>query len=99
MNSDYFKCHILEELNGAEEYAVKAIEIKAMKPEWAKMLHEMSLQELDHAKYLYAMFKTYMELQKEAYGDSVPFFMSEDWDCVEYNYSTQTTKIEALQNI
>ena len=47
MNAEWFKDHICEELDGAEEYIRHASEIKPMQADWSKDLVAMSAAELD----------------------------------------------------
>jgi rubrerythrin len=61
MDMEYLKEHICEELEGAKEYAVKAMELKPMAPTWSKMLIDMANAELTHAGYLYKMLVEYYQ--------------------------------------
>ena len=56
MDAQYFKDNISDELDGATCYIKRAIEIKGMSPDWAKMFVDMSATELDHAAKLWKMF-------------------------------------------
>ena len=60
MDAYYFKDHIIEELDGAKEYIVRAQECKSDGCDsWAKMFVDMSAKELDHAANLFKMFNEY----------------------------------------
>lgn len=59
MDLEYFKSHIMEELEGAKDYIIRAMELKPMNASWAKNLCEMSAQELSHASLLFNMFNEY----------------------------------------
>ena len=51
---DYLKKHILEEIEGAEDYYAKAVEHK--KDEWGCLFRKMADMELEHANALTKMF-------------------------------------------
>lgn len=60
MDAYYFKDHIIEELDGAKEYIVRAQECKADNcMTWAKAFVDMSAKELEHAAELFKMFNEY----------------------------------------
>lgn len=61
MDLEYLKDHICEELEGAKDYAMKAIELKPMAPNWGKILIDMANIELSHAASLYKMFVEYYQ--------------------------------------
>lgn len=61
MDIYYLKDHICEELDGAQDYLMKALNIKEDHPEWAKSFYEMSNMELEHARSLYKMFMEYFK--------------------------------------
>lgn len=61
MDFEYLKDHICEELEGAKDYAMRAIELKPMAATWAKMLIEMATAELNHAAYLHKMLVEYYQ--------------------------------------
>lgn len=67
MDMEYFKDQICEELDGACAYAKKAIEIKAMVPNWGKMFVEMANAEIVHASNLFKMMNEYYAETKKAY--------------------------------
>lgn len=52
----YLKEHILDELDGAKDYMMKAVEWKQRKPEWSKHFYRMSEMEAEHATTLTKMF-------------------------------------------
>lgn len=70
MTADYFNEQIHEELEGAECYAKKAIELRAQNVSWAKMFYEMSLAELTHATNLYEMFEEYYSMLLKNYREA-----------------------------
>ena len=60
MDAYYFKNQIIEELDGAKEYIVKAQECKTDGLyDWAADFVDMSKKELEHAAKLFAMFNDY----------------------------------------
>lgn len=60
MDAYYFKNQIIEELDGAKAYIVKAQECKTDGlTAWAKAFVDMSAKELDHAAELFKMFNEY----------------------------------------
>ncbi len=75
MNLEYFKDKIYDELCGAKEYIIKAMEIKAMDPSWGKMFSSMSEMELSHAENLYKMANEYYAKVSKAYS-TPPVYMS-----------------------
>lgn len=76
MGFEYFKETICEELCGAKDYIVKAIEIRAMAPTWAKTLAAMSLEELEHTTKLYKMFEEYYVKQSASYNNNPPEYIT-----------------------
>ena len=95
MNLVYLKEHICEELDGAEEYINRAIEIKAMDPSWAKMFYEMSSQELAHAGYFYKMATDYYTKVTGAFSEP-PEYMEE---CMETTTDIYTERTALIKNM
>ena len=52
---------IHDEMCGAKEYALKYIEYKTSKSDWARMYEEMAEAELKHAEYLKQMAQEYFD--------------------------------------
>lgn len=52
---------IHDEMCGAKEYALKYVEYKNSKPNWARMYDEMAEAELKHADYLSQMAQEYFD--------------------------------------
>ena len=52
---------IHDEMCGAKEYALKYIEYKTSKSDWARMYEEMAEAELKHADYLSQMAQEYFD--------------------------------------
>ena len=78
MDFDYLKEHICEELDGAKEYASRAIELKPMAANWSKMLIEMAAAELNHANYLHKMLVEYYQKISATYSE-VPDYIEESY--------------------
>ena len=61
MNQAYLKEHVREELEGAKDYIMRAIEIKAMDPSWGKMLYNMSVEYFNKVSSAYKEPPKYLE--------------------------------------
>ena len=99
MDAYYFKKQIREELDGAEEYIKRAIEIRAMDPSWAKMFVDMSSAELDHASNLFKMFEEYYKKVNEDHIDSIPRYMKEIKECIDDTYMEESAKIRMMHDV
>lgn len=86
MDLKYFKSQICDEIDGANDYIEKAIEIKPMNPDWAKQFVQMSDMEKEHATTLYSMFNTYVEKLQAGYKET-PEFITECADKVKKIYN------------
>lgn len=53
---EYLKEHIMDELEGAKDYMMKAVEFKNKKPKWAERFYKMSEMEAEHANMLSNIF-------------------------------------------
>lgn len=98
MNAKWFKEHICEELDGAEEYIRHAIEIKPMQADWAKELVAMSAAELDHAAKLWKMFDQYYKIVGGVYK-MVPDYITDDYDCIATKYDKRVSEIKRLHEM
>ena len=98
MDSKYFKKQIYEELDGAECYIRKAIELKPMAPAWSKMLAEMSSSELTHAEHLYKMFNEYYQKMTSTYK-VVPAYIQEANNEIQEMYTERPSKIKSLHTM
>lgn len=98
MDLQYFKDHIIEELDGAEEYIQLAIELKAMDSSWSKNLVEMSSAELDHAFKLFKMFESYCDLISKPY-DEVPEYISECHKKVTKMYTRRSAEVRYMHDM
>ena len=98
MNANWFKEHICEELDGAEEYIMLAIEIKPMNADWSKELVSMSAAELDHAGRLWKMFDQYYKIVGGAYK-VIPDYIEDDYRCIESKYDKRVTEIKRMHEM
>lgn len=98
MDQVYLKEHLCEELDGAKEYIKRAIEIKAMDPAWAKMLYEMSLDELKHAGYIYKMAEDYFNKVTSVYKET-PEYMDVCMDEIVDMYTEEYATVKKMQEI
>ena len=92
MNAEYFEEHIFEELDGACDYIMRAIELKAMDPAMAKTLMEMSAAELDHATKLHEMFGKYYAKVTGVYKEP-PDYLKETKDRIGHQYPIKSADI------
>lgn len=92
MNSKFFTDHIMEELDGAVEYAKKAIDVKPTHPKWAKVFNQMSKQELQHAGNFRRMFELWMSENKEKMTESD----TEMYDSAIKKFTTSMIEIDSL---
>lgn len=99
MDAYYFKKQIREELDGAEEYIKRAVEIRAMNSSWGDMFVEMSSNELDHAAHLFKMFEEYYKKIYESYGDNIPKYMKDAKECIEEMYMEDGAKIRIMHEM
>lgn len=98
MNAEWFKEHICEELDGAEEYIRHAIEIKPMQADWAKELVAMSAAELEHAAKLRKMFDQYYKIVSGVYK-IVPDYITDDYDCIATKYDKRVSEIKRMHEM
>lgn len=95
MDLKYLSSHICEELDGAEEYITKAIELKPMTMQWARTLMDMATAELTHANNLYKMYMEYYQKVNTS-NSELPAFMTEDYEDIVKKYSTRTALIKNM---
>jgi len=98
MNAEWFKEHICEELDGAEEYIKHAIEIKPMQSDWSKELVSMSANELEHAGKLWKMFDQYYKLVAGVYKN-VPEYIEDDYRCIADKYDKRVNEIKRMHEM
>lgn len=94
MDIEYFKEHIHEELCGAKDYIIRAIEIKPMRITWSKQLVEMSANELMHATNLFNMFNEYYATLTSSYTQMPEYLVKAREEITEmYTECSTTVKI------
>lgn len=98
MNQTYLKEHLCDELEGAKEYIKRAIEIKAMDTTWAKILYEMSVDELKHANYVFKMSEDYYNKVSSAFS-TPPDYMEECMNEIVDMYTEEYATIKKMQEI
>lgn len=98
MNQTYLKEHVKEELEGAKDYIMRAIEIKAMDPSWGKMLYKMSQEELEHATNFYNMSVDYYNKVSSAYSE-VPEYMEKCMNEITEEYMECSATIKKMQEM
>lgn len=98
MNLQYFYDQICEELHGAKDYVINAMEIRAMDTNWAGTLVSMSAVELTHADNLYKMFEQYYAIIAKSYGtpDKVPEYISDMRENITKMYLEETAAIKIM---
>lgn len=95
MDAKYFKCQIMEELDGAEDYIKRSIEIKPMTITWGKKFRDMASQEMEHAKTLYSLYKEYMVSQNKN-RESIPDYMMSIDEKIEEGFMKRYADIKRL---
>ncbi len=98
MDAQYFKNNISDELDGATCYVKRAIEIKAMSPDWAKMFLDMSATELDHATKLWKMFEQYYKIVADKYK-TVPEYIEELYNEASEEYAERSAKVKYMHEM
>ena len=98
MNQTYLKEHIKDELEGAKDYIMRAIEIKAMDPSWGKMLYTMSIEELSHATNFYNMSVEYFNKVSSAYKEP-PKYMEDCMDDITEIYMECSATIKKMHEM
>lgn len=98
MDQTYLKEHMCEELQGAEEYIIRAIEIKAMDPTWGKMFYEMSIEELKHAQNFYTMAKDYYSKVTSVYS-TPPIYMEKCMNEIIEIFTERYATVKTMQGM
>lgn len=83
---------INEELHDAEDYVCKAIECKAVHPDWAQKYAKVSEEELNHATINVQIFEDDLKNQPENVQD----ILSDTHDAVIDMYATQSARIKCM---
>lgn len=99
MDLEYFKKQIYEEIDGAKDYIKRAIEIKAMNPQWGSMFLDMSKAELSHASNLYRMVGEYYQKAFEDSYPMIPLEYEKLFNDLSEKYTNGTVEVEMLQDL
>lgn len=89
---------IEDELEGAEGYAKKAMEIKEEYPEIADVLWMMSNEEMKHMQNLHTSVTKLISEYKEEHGDP-PAAMEAVYDYLHKKYVNEAKGIKILQDM
>lgn len=98
MNQTYLKEHIKEELDGAKDYIMRAIEIKAMDPNWGKLFYNMSAEELSHATNFYNMSIDYYNKVSSAYKET-PKYIEDGMEEITEMYMDCSATIKKMHEM
>lgn len=98
MSIDYFKDQIKDELCGAKDYIILALENKSTNPMWAKQFVEMSSMELTHATTLYNMFNEYYKTLISSYS-VVPDYLENAMHEITTMYTERIPKIKIMHEM
>ena len=88
---------IEEELDGAENYAKKANELKEAQPTLARVLYEISLQEMNHVNMLHGEVTKLIEQHRREHGDP-PAAMLAVYEFLHERHIAQANIIKVYQN-
>lgn len=88
--------HIKDEIGSAYDYAEKYVELKTSNPQWAKMYHDMSTQELIHAQNFKTMGESVYEGIKSNY---MPEDTQERWERCLRKYTDKVARIKVMLSI
>lgn len=88
---------IEDELEGAEEYAEQAVQYKEEHPGLAKVLYDISLQEMNHVEMLHNEVVAIIEKHRREHGE-LPAPMMAVYDYLHKRDIEWATKIKLLQN-
>lgn len=91
---EYLKNHIHEEIEGAIDYMVKALELKSTNREWASMFVRMSDMELEHANCLTKIFNRSEKPAEMSDGE----YSSMQKSIID-DYTTSMSKIENMKRL
>lgn len=89
---EYLRAHIMEEIDGANDYMQKAVEHKGT--ECGHIFYNLSQMEADHANKLYAMFSKQAkseEITDKQYSEMLKSILDK--------YMTGMSKYEALKKL
>lgn len=95
MDIEYFKNQVMEELEGAKQYAKYCIEIKPMNLNWSKMFFDMSNAELEHASNLFKMFEEYMVTLEKSFQEMPDYINKMRSEVVDF-YTEESAKVRYI---
>ena len=95
MDLEYLSSHICEELDGAEDYIMKAIELKPMATQWAKSFLDMANAEMVHANNLYKMYIEYYQ-KISANMTELPIHITKDYEKTVKRYTSKSALIKGM---
>ena len=95
MNIEYFNDKIKDELCGAKDYIMKAIELKPMNKSWSEWLFERMKNEKTHADTLYKMSVEYYKKIGESYNN-MPQYIVEAMEDITKNYTESIPLLSSL---
>ena len=98
MNLNYFKEHIEDELSGAKDYIMRAMELKPMNTTWAKHFVDMSAAELGHATTIYDLFNEYYKTLSGSYTE-MPDYIEDIKHEITEMYSDCYPKIKIMHEM
>ena len=99
MDLEYMMCQINDELDGAADYAKKAMEIKPMAPTWTPILLEMAKAEMTHASNLYKMAQEYYGRISAYYGQTIPDHLSKMYSEITDTYTEKSLMVKTLMEM
>lgn len=88
--------HIKEEVDDAHNYAEKYVELKTSNPQWGKMYHDMSTQELVHAQNFKTMGESVYNDIKATY---MPEATHEQWEKCLRKYADKVARTKMMLNV
>ena len=99
MNVKEFIELIEEELHDSKNYAIKAIEIKAMSTSWGEKYLTLSKEEFNHATILFKMFQEFVQLYMKENGNILPEYIEKYQDKITQEYAEKTAYIKHLHSM
>lgn len=84
---------IMDEVDGACDYAENYVINKKSNPQWAKMYHEMATDELKHAQYMYDMSENHIKQLQSVYDNSDD---SSAWENLMKKYVEKTAMVKHI---
>ena len=94
----YYKEKIMDELDGAREYAIAAFNIKPMDMTSAKTYIDMAIGELGHASKLYAMFEQYYQTSSKSVTN-MPDCISDTINDIVTYYTTNYAEVKNMVDL